>query len=273
MGKIQYDYEAVFIDVGQGDATIIHKLSNMHSVLVDAGVANPVLSVLKQSSELEGIFITHWDKDHIDGMPAVIDWIKDQARNVVEVFVNLQHTTTKIAKRLTRTLDAAYNDRKIELKFACNDSRGTIEIIDGNFFILWPPYGKVIGRPDHRNFGSVILRFEVGKFSLLLGSDAKGDVWPQLDRTALKADIFRYPHHGGKLYKNKDDWSADELITKVDPDWIVVSVGKNNPYGHPSEEFNQVKSRYPAIQFLDTTRGNIRLQTESPTGNIIKMRE
>lgn len=273
MGKIQYDYEAIFIDVGQGDATIIHKLSNMHSVLVDAGVANPVLSILKQYAELEAIFITHWDKDHIDGIPAVINWIKDQTQNVVEVFVNLQHAPTKIAKTLTRTLDEAYNDGKIELKSACNDSKSTIEIIDGNFFILWPPYGKVIGRPDDRNFGSVILRFEVGKFSLLLGGDAKGDVWPQLDRTALKADIFRYPHHGGKLYKNKDDWSADELISKVNPDWVVVSVGKNNPHRHPSEEFRQAKSRYPTIQFLYTTKGNIRLQIESSTGNIIRIGE
>ena len=267
MGKIQYDYEAIFIDVGQGDATIIHNLSDMHSVLVDAGIPNPVLSVLKQSAELEAIFITHWDKDHIGGMPTVIE---DQRQNIVEIFVNLQHATTDIAKRLTRTLHAAYNDGKIKLKPACNDSKYPVEIINGKFLILWPPHAIVITRPDDRNFGSVILRFEVGKFSSLLGGDAKGDVWPKVDRAALKADIFRYPHHGGELYRNKDDWSADELISKVNPDWVVVSVGKNNPHGHPSKEFNQVKSRYPAIQFLDTTKGNIRLQIESSTGNIIK---
>ena len=273
MGKIQYDYEAIFIDVGQGDATIIHKLSNMHSVLVDAAIPSPVLSILKQSTELETIFITHWDKDHIGGMPAVINWIKDQRQKAVKVFVNLQHATTDIAKTLRRTLDEAYNDGKIELNPACNDSKSTIEIIDGNFFILWPPHAIIITHPDDRNFGSVILRFDVGEFSLLLGGDAKGDVWPQLDRTALKADIFRYPHHGGELHRKKDDWSADELISKVNPDWVVVSVGKNNSHGHPSEEFRQAKSRYPTIQFLDTTKGNIRLQIESSTGNIIKMRE
>ena len=78
MGKIQYDYEAIFINVGQGDATIIHNLSDMHSVLVDAGIPNPVLSILKQSAELEAIFITHWDKDHIGGMSAVIKWLSNQ---------------------------------------------------------------------------------------------------------------------------------------------------------------------------------------------------
>ena len=110
MNKAQHDYEVIFVDVGQGDATIIHKLSNMHSVLVDAGVANPILSVLKQSAELEAIFITHWDKDHIGGMSAVIKWLSNQNQKEVEVFVNLQHATTNIAKTLTRTLDEAYND-------------------------------------------------------------------------------------------------------------------------------------------------------------------
>ncbi|MFV9645522.1 MAG: ComEC/Rec2 family competence protein [Desulfobacterales bacterium] len=272
MGKIQYDYEAIFINVGQGDATIIHNLSDMHSVLVDAGIPNPVLSVLKQSAELEAIFITHWDKDHVGGMPTVIE---DQRQNIVEIFVNHQHATTDIAKRLTRTLHAAYNDGKIKLKPACNDSKYPVEIINGKFLILWPPHAIVITRPDDhdRNFGSVILRFEVGRFSLLLGGDAKGDVWPQLDQAALKADVLRYPHHGGKLYKNKDDWSADKLITKVNPDWVVLSVGKKKQHGHPSKEFRQAKSRYPTIQFFYTTKSNIRLQIETSTGNIIKMRE
>ena len=148
-----------------------------------------------------------------------------------------------------------------------------VELIDGNFLILWPLHETGLLYPDDRNLDSLILRFEVREFSLLLGGDAKGDVWPQLDQTALKADIFRYPHHGGKLCKNKDDWSANELISKVNPDWVVVSVGKNNPYDHPSEEFRQAKSRYPTIQFFDTTKGNIRLQIKSSTGNLIKMRE
>lgn len=273
MHKAQHDYEVIFVDVGQGDATIIHKLSNMHSVLVDAGVADPVLSILKQSAELEAIFITHWDKDHIDGMPTVINWIKDQRQKAANVYINLQYATTDIAKRFRRTLDEACGDRTIKLKPACNDSKDTIEIINGKISILWPPHAIVITHPDDRNFGSSVLRFEVGDFDLLLGGDAGGDVWPQIDQTALKADIFRYPHHGGKLYKNKDDWSADELISKVNPDWVVVSVGKNNSHGHPSEEFRQAKSRYPTIQFLDTTKGDIRLQIESSTCNIIKMRE
>ena len=273
MNKSKHDYEVIFVDVSQGDATIIHKLSNMHSVLVDAGVANPVLSVLKRSAELEGIFITHWDKDHIGGVPAVISWLSNQYQKTVNVYINLQYGTTKIAKNLRRILDEAYNNGTVSIEPACNNSKHPIETINGKFFILWPPYAKVITHPDDRNFGSVILRFEVGKFSLLLGGDAKGDVWPRVDQTAIKADVLRYPHHGGTLYKNKDDWSADELISTVEPDWIVVSVGKKNQYDHPSEEFMSAKSKHLNIQFLYTTDGNINLKIESSAGNIIRMGE
>ena len=273
MHKAQHDYEVIFVDVGQGDGTLIRQLSNRHSVLVDAGVANPVLSVLKQSSELEGIFITHWDKDHIGGMSAVIKRLSNQNQKEVKVFVNRQFPSSDISKRLLKTLDEALRNGTIIHSMAYKEFPKQVKLIGGTFFILWPLHETGLLYPDDRNLDSVILCFEMEKFSLLLGGDAKGNVWPQLDQTALKADIFRYPHHGGKLYKDKDDWSADELISKVNPDWVVVSVGKNNPYGHPSKEFMQAKSRYPTIQFLDTTKGNIRLQIESHTGNIIKMRE
>ncbi len=268
MGKIQYDYKVIFIDVGQGDATLIHQLSNMHSVLVDAGIAKPVLTALKQSTQLKAIFVTHWDKDHIGGMPAVINWLSNQYWKGVDVFINLQDTSTKIAKILSRTLDEACENGTVELKHACNDSKNPIEIINGSFLILWPPYRKVIRYPDNRNFGSLILRFDVGEFNLLLGSDASGDVWPLVDQTVLKADVFRYPHHGGELFTGKNSWSADDLISKVNPDWIVVSVGVNNPHGHPSEEFINAQSRHPNIQVLYTTEGNINLQIKSAVGNI-----
>lgn len=268
MNKVEHDYEVIFVDVGQGDATLIRQLSNMNSVLIDAGVANPVLSILKRSAELEGIFITHWDKDHIGGMPAVISWLSNQYPKAVNIYINLQNGTTKIVKNLRRTLDEAYNNGTVSIKLACNDSKSPIDIIKGKFFILWPPYAKVITRPDDRNFGSVILRFEVGKFSLLMGGDAKGDVWRRIDQADLKAIVLRYPHHGGKLYRKKNDWSADNLISNVEPDWIVVSVGKKQQFGHPSKEFMDAKAKHPEIKFFSTAEGNINLQIESSAGNI-----
>lgn len=272
MDKAQHDYEVVFINVGQGDASIIRQLPNMHAVLIDAAVGKTVLSILRETDKLQAIFVTHWDKDHIGGMPAVINWLSNQNQKEVKVFINLQYASTDIARKFRRTLDEAHEERTIVFKSACNDLREQVEIIDGKFSILWPPYAIVITHPDNRNLGSLILRFKAGAFSLLLGGDAGGHVWPRVDQTALKTDVFKYPHHGGELFTGENSWSADELISKVNPDWIIVSVGANNPHGHPSEEFIDAQSRHPNIQVLYTSEGNINLQIKSSTGHI-RMRQ
>jgi len=138
MAETHYDYEAIFIDVGQGDATLINQLSNMHSILIDAGTCEPVLSVLKQTNKLEAIFITHWHTDHIRGMPSVIKWITNQHQYRVKVFINRQFHSSKVAKRLRRTLEEADKEESITLLLAYSDKPDEIEIIDGCFFILWP---------------------------------------------------------------------------------------------------------------------------------------
>ena len=270
MAEIQYDYEAIFIDVGHGDATVIKRLSNMHSVLIDAGESRPVLSVLKQCKELEAIFITHWHKDHISGMPSVIGWLTNHHQYRTKVFINRQSSTSKTAGRLRRTLDEADKEGSIIFLPAYSDKPDKIEIIDGYFFILWPLHKIGILKPEKTNLDSQVLLFEAGGFSMLFGGDASGDAWPQVDQTKLKADILKYPHHGGKLYKKEDDWSADELISKINPTWIILSVGKKRQYGHPSKEYIATKSRYPKIHFLDTTQGNINLRIESATRKIIR---
>lgn len=268
MSEIHYDYEAIFIDVGQGDATVINQLSNMHSVLIDAAVGNPVISVLKDSGELQAIFITHWHKDHIGGMSSVINWLEKQQQTTVNVYINPQHSSTIIAKNLRRTLEEKYNDGIIDLKPAYDNEKDSIEIVNDKFLILWPRWKEIITKPDKLNLGSLIILFKVGAVTLLLGGDAGGDVWPQVDPTAIEADIFKYPHHAGALHKNENDWTADQLISKVKPGWILSSVSKKKQHGHPSEEFIAIKSRYPKIQFLDTTKGNINLRIESATRKI-----
>jgi competence protein ComEC len=271
MDKDKADYKVIFVDVGQGDSTIIYKLSNMHSVLVDAGSATPVLSQLKETSELEGIFITHWHNDHIGGIPAVIGWLRDNNMKDVGVYVNRQVQSSKISGRLAKTFDEACEDKTIILYSAYKDFPGQVVLIGGCFFILWPAHENAIRRPDDKNLDSVVLRFEAGKFRLLLGGDAEGDVWANINSDDLKADVFRYPHHGAELTAAGKNCLADEIIKNIAPAWIVVSVGTENPHGHPSRQFINARSTYTGIQFLDTTNGNIMLHIQSNTGYISKI--
>jgi beta-lactamase superfamily II metal-dependent hydrolase len=273
MDKDKADYKVIFVDVGQGDSTIIYKLSNMHSVLIDAGSASPVLSQLKETSELEGIFITHCHNDHIAGIPAVVGWLQGNNKKDVGVYVNRQVQSSKISKRLAITFDEARENNTIILYPAYKEFPQRMALIGGCFFILWPTHENAIRHPDDKNLDSLVLRFEVEKFRLLIGGDAEGDVWSHISSDDLKADVFRYPHHGAELTATGKDSLADEIINKINPAWIVVSVCTDNPHGHPSRQFINAQSNHPEILFLDTTEGNIILQIESNTAYIKTIHE
>jgi hypothetical protein len=74
---------------------------------------------------------------------------------------------------------------------------------------------------------------------MLIGGDAPLLAWSELPSAELPARLFRIPHHGGAL----DDggapagWNVDRLYGEVHAETALVSVGTNNAYGHPREDW------------------------------------
>ena len=79
---------------------------------------------------------------------------------------------------------------------------------------------------------SIVLRVDYGDTSFLFTGDAEYmSEYMMLDSGwELKADVLKVGHHGS------DTSSTQEFIDAVQPDYAVISCGKNNPYGHPAEE-------------------------------------
>ncbi|MBW1650614.1 MAG: hypothetical protein JRJ44_08085 [Deltaproteobacteria bacterium] len=269
MNSKPYDYEAIFFDVGQGDVSLIRQIETDQSVLIDAKNGQKVCDFLKRHPKLKAIFVTHLDKDHIEGLPEIIGWLRSDREEKIKVFINIQNDDTKIAKKFKRALKAGYNEGVIEIESAFNekDSIKKIKQIGGEFYILWPPHAELILN-NKRNSTSLILRFQKESVKILFGGDAKGGVWKQIDTKLLKANLFKYPHHGGKLKKGKNYWAAEDIISNVAPKYIIVSFGKNNQYGHPSEEFKRAQKRFDKIQFFFTADGTITANIKSKTGEI-----
>jgi competence protein ComEC len=264
---MRYDYEISFLAVGHGDATLICQTAKKHAVLIDAAIAAPVLSAISTISELKAIFITHWDEDHFGGMPAVIKLLTSQNKRDVTVYINRQFSKTKIAQRFRRTLDEGREEGTITIPPAFADNSGHVKTIGGIFFILWPYNYVGIINPEDRNLDSLILRFEVEAISVLIGGDAKGVVWPRLDNKGLRSKVFRFPHHGGRLSTSKKSWSANKLISEVDPEYVVLS-SREKSRQHPSQEFFEAMKNHTTRKFLFTSEGTIILQAESKTGAI-----
>lgn len=264
---MEYDYEISFLAVGHGDATLICQTAKKHAVLIDAATAAPVLAALSNIKGLKAIFITHWDEDHIGGMPAVISFLKSQNNKDVAIYINRQYSDTEIANRFSRTLDEGFEDGIIKIEMAYTDNPGRVKLIGGIFVILWPYHYVGIINPKDKNLDSLILRFEIEAMSVLLGGDAKGVVWPQIENKKLRSKVLRFPHHGGRLSTSKESWSSDKLISEVDPEYIVLSLRNKSPH-HPSQEFLAAMKNHTTRKFLFTSEGTIILQAESKSGAI-----
>ena len=106
------------------------------------------------------------------------------------------------------------------------------------------------------NDSSVVLRIDYAGARILLGADVQRRGWQwMVDRnTDLKADVFKFPHHGA-WYDGEP--SLSQILDLVDPSVVVISVGSTNGYGHPSlETLRLLRSLQSKVRFVCTQATN-----------------
>lgn len=214
------DLKVHFIDVGQGDSTLIEK--DGHYMLIDAGERDQgpaVVSYLKEQGvkTLDYVIGTHPHSDHIGGLEAVI-----REFDIEKIIMPEKAHTTKMYERL---LDAIEEKK---LKITLPKPGTSYELGSASFQILAPnrDYG------DELNNWSVGIRVDYGNNSFVLCGDAEKDAEKDIvaNGLSLKADVLKVSHHGSSTS------SSQAFIDKVDPEYAVISCGKDNDYGHPHKE-------------------------------------
>lgn len=214
------DLKVHFIDVGQGDSTLIEK--DGHYMLIDAGERDQgqaVVSYLKEQGvkTLDYVIGTHPHSDHIGGLEAVI-----QAFDIETVIMPEKAHTTKMYERL---LDAI---EEKNLKITLPKPGTSYDLGSATFQILAPngDYG------DALNNWSVGIRVDYGNNSFVLCGDAEKEAEKDMiaNGLSLKADVLKVSHHGSSTS------SSEAFIDLVNPRYAVISCGKNNDYGHPHKE-------------------------------------
>lgn len=208
-----------FIDVGQGDSTLI--ICGDEAMLIDAGdndQGTKVQNYLQAQGveSLKYMIGTHPDADHIGGMDVVLykfdcdtvimpDEAKDTAtyRDVTDTMKNKGYTNTLPEVGNTYTLGNA------------------------EFTILSPSR-----RYDNSNNNSVAILLTHGENRFLLTGDAQEAA--EIDMLncgiSVKADVYKAGHHGSSTS------SSEAFLNAVDPAYAVISCGQDNSYGHPHAE-------------------------------------
>lgn len=216
--------EVVFLDVGQGDGAFIRTCSGK-TVLIDGGPEsageNTVVPFLLDygASKVDLVVVTHGHDDHVQGLLPVLEDFKVGSLVVPDVdFEEGLLTAVEIAEKRKIPVEKCEKGDTITL-----DDRTYIEV-------LHPKKGAYINDSNQNN-NSLVLKLNYEDVSILFTGDIEKEAEKLLfeDAVDLEADVLKVAHHGSSTS------STEEFLDMVDPDAVIISVGKNN-FGHPSEE-------------------------------------
>lgn len=226
-----------FIDVGQGDATLI--TCNGEAMLIDAGdnsCGTLVQNYIKKQGvkELKYLIATHPDADHIGGVDVII--------NKFDIDTFIMPSVKKDTKTYNDVIEAArYKNLKI-----LPPTIGTQFILGGaTFEVLGPNESK---KYDNVNNYSVVILMEYQDIKILFSGDAEEPEERYIisENPNISADIIKIGHHGSRTS------TSQEYLNIVNPKFAVISVGENNDYGHPhADSLNRLRQANVEVRRTD----------------------
>ena len=229
---IPRDLKINFVDVGQGDSTFIITPKNK-TILIDGGGSNTgsfdvgentLLPYIldKGYNKIDLMIISHFDSDHVGGLLTILEEIK-----VEKVLIAKQEEQSENYKRFLNIV----KEKNIPVIVGKRGDKINIEK-DLYLDILFPESEQI--EENMINNNSLVFNMHYNNFSMLFTGDieeiAEKRIIEITNKSRLKADIIKVPHHGSKTS------STRELLEIVLPKIALIGVGKDNLFGHPSSE-------------------------------------
>jgi competence protein ComEC len=209
-----------FIDVGQADSILVQQGNS--NMLIDAGNnedAQTIKSYLDRQGvkSLDVVVGTHAHEDHIGSLDYIINSFK-----VGKVYFPKQTATTKTFQDFVNTVKSK------GLQLTAPTVGSTFSIGDATAVILAP---NGTGYEDANDY-SIVIKLTYGNTSFLLTGDAEAVSENQMLSKGLNlsSTVLKVGHHGSRSS------TSPSFLNKVNPKFAVISVGKGNSYGHPTQD-------------------------------------
>ncbi|WP_427339514.1 DNA internalization-related competence protein ComEC/Rec2 [Caloranaerobacter sp. DY30410] len=227
---LQSNVEIEFLDVGQGDCSLIN-VNNEKFFLIDTGgslagefdigenILYPYL-VKKGIFALDGVFISHFHEDHCEALSKLIERLK--IRNIFISYKNVKNDLYLdiIKKAAEKDIPIKILTRGDKIKITKNVS----------FEVLYPNKDINKSKYENENNLSMVLLLDAYGKKVLFTGDIESEVEKIVSsQNNIDIDILKVPHHGSNTS------STEEFLKSVKPEYGIISVGINY-FGHPSEE-------------------------------------
>lgn len=216
--EINSTFSVQFIDVGQADAALVE--CDGKYMLIDGGNkgdSSKIYSILSQKEikKLDIVVGTHAHEDHIGGLPGA-----------------LNYATADLVLCSTMEYDSkAFKDFK---KYADLNGNGIIVPKTGDTYKLGSAEVAVISvnAGEHVNDSSIMLKITYRDTSFIFTGDGEHEAEQMAINSGidLNANVLKVGHHGSETS------TSYYFLREIMPEYAVISVGKDNSYGHPTEK-------------------------------------
>lgn len=242
-----------YIDVGQGDSEFL-ELPNGQTMLIDAG--NPengsqIVTYIKDLGhhKIDYLIATHPHADHIGGMATVVNGL-----DIGKVYMPKASSNTKTFEDLLTAI------QKKGLKI--NTAIAGVNILNAgalNVDVVAPV--NITG--DDLNQYSAVTKVIFGDSKFLFTGDAGVESEKQITAD-VKSDVLKVGHHGSKTS------TSQAFLSKVNPKYAVIEVGKDNSYGHPTAAALEKLEKIGATIYRTDKDGTIIFTSDSKTITVNK---
>lgn len=240
-------FSVTYIDVGQGDAALVE--CDGKYMLIDGGTSgnsNRIYSILnaRGATHLDILVASHAHEDHIGGLSGALNYatvgmaLCPKTEYDSDVFRNMLKYLEQQSVSITVP--------KVGDSYKLGSAK--VEIL-------------AVNSDDDENETSIILKVTYGNTSFLFTGDGENAAEQMALRKGNKlgATVLKVGHHGA------DTSSSEAFIKKVNPEYAVISVGKNNSYGHPTAEALGALKAVGAVLYRTDMQGDITAVSDGDT--------
>ena len=248
--------EVNFFDIGQGDSIFI-ETPNKVQILIDGGPDATILEKLGKTMPfwdrtIDLVILTHPDPDHLNGIIEVFKRYK--VKKIIYTGVvpeDLKEKGIDVVKKSRAEKIIARASQRIKLSRSNLDNYAYIEILY--------PFEDITGQEfSDFNQTSIVCRLVYNKISFLLTGDVTKSVEYQLLARGvnLSSDVLKVGHHGSRTS------TSDYFVKSVSPEIAVISVGRDNKFGHPHQEVLDVLTQQNVKIFRTDLNRDIKILSD-----------